>query len=287
MNSIHPKIKFTIEEENDGCLPFLDTLLKRNDDGRISVLVYRKPTHTDQYLNFVSNHPAGTKDAVISALFRRARDIVSDQNDLERENERIVNVLMENDYKKSTIMTVKRKIEKVRVEQPMQTDDGTNAETTKYLSIPYIPGTSETLRRIFSKHNIKCSFYSNDTLRRYLSKPKDMIPVEQQNNIVYKIPCRDCDATYIGESKRSFKQRSSEHMRAVRNRDIEKNEIADHCWKENHQMNWDNKKVIDRERNMYARKIKETIHSIKDKNHVNSISYNLPDIWLPNLTHRN
>ena len=70
MNSIHPKIKFTI-------LPFLDTMLKRNNDGSISVLVYRKPTHTDQYLNFVSNHPSNTKDAVISALFRRARDIVA------------------------------------------------------------------------------------------------------------------------------------------------------------------------------------------------------------------
>ena len=39
---------------------------------------------------------------------------------------------------------------------------------------------------------------------------------------VYKTPCKDCDATYIGESKRSFKVRSSEHMRAVRNMDIEK-----------------------------------------------------------------
>ena len=33
----------------------------------------------------------------------------------------------------------------------MQTDDETNAETTKYLSIPYIPGTSETLRCILFK----------------------------------------------------------------------------------------------------------------------------------------
>ena len=286
MNSIHPKIKFTIEEEIDGCLPFLDTKLKRNSDGRISVLVYRKPTHTDQYLNFISNHPTSTKDAVISALFRRARDIVSEHDDLEKENERIINVLLENDYKKSAIMTVKKRIEKSRQQQTLQTDE-TNVDTQKYISIPYIPGTSETLRRIFSKHNIKCTFYSNNTLRKYLSRPKDIVPAEQQNNIVYKIPCRDCEATYIGESKRSFKQRSSEHMRAVKNRDIEKNEIADHCWDKDHQMNWDNKKVIDRERNVYARKIKETIHSIKDDNHINSISYNLPDIWLPNITHRN
>ena len=51
INSLETKIKFTIEEEKDYQLPFLDTLLKRNEDGSISVKVYRKPTHTDQYLN--------------------------------------------------------------------------------------------------------------------------------------------------------------------------------------------------------------------------------------------
>ena len=38
MNTLHPKIQFTIEEESDGEVPFLDTLLKRKPDGTISVL---------------------------------------------------------------------------------------------------------------------------------------------------------------------------------------------------------------------------------------------------------
>ena len=90
-------------------------------------------------------------------------------------------------------MTVKKRIEKSR-QQQMQTDE-TNVDTQKYISIPYIPGTSETLRRIFSKHNIECTFHSNNILRKYLSRPKDIVPAEQQNNIVYKIPYRDCEAT--------------------------------------------------------------------------------------------
>ena len=36
-----------MEEESNGKLVFLDTLMKRNN-GEMSVLVYRKPTHTDQ-----------------------------------------------------------------------------------------------------------------------------------------------------------------------------------------------------------------------------------------------
>ena len=283
MNSLHPKIQFTIEEESNGTLPFLDTLLKRNIDGTISVQVYRKPTHTDQYLNFESNHPHKTKESVITALFKRAKDIVSDLNDLKTENDRICDVLTQNGYNRQSILKAKRQVDR---NNTLEKQNDVEGEPSKYISLPYIANTSETLRRVFSKHNIKSTFYSRDTLRKYLSKPKDIFPAERLNNIVYKIPCNDCEAVYIGETKRSFKQRSSEHQRAVRNGDTDKNEIADHCWKENHQMNWKGKSVIDRERNIYARKIKETIHSIKDNKHINSISYQLPDIWLPNISNR-
>ena len=40
INKLHQNIKFTMEEESNGELAFLDTLLKRNN-GEISVLVYR------------------------------------------------------------------------------------------------------------------------------------------------------------------------------------------------------------------------------------------------------
>ena len=33
----------------------------------------------------------------------------------------------------------------------------------------------------------------------------------------------------------------------VRNHDCEKNEIAKHCWEADHNINWDRKKVVDRE----------------------------------------
>ena len=43
INNLHQNIKHTLEEESNGGLALLDTLLKRNN-GEISVLVYRKPT---------------------------------------------------------------------------------------------------------------------------------------------------------------------------------------------------------------------------------------------------
>ena len=47
IDNLHQNVNFTMEEESNGELAFVDTLLKRNN-GDISVLVYRKRAHTGQ-----------------------------------------------------------------------------------------------------------------------------------------------------------------------------------------------------------------------------------------------
>ena len=67
LNSIEPHIQFTVEEESeDRLLPFLDMELCRDSDGTVTTLVYRKATHTNQYLSFASHHPFKHKVVVYS-----------------------------------------------------------------------------------------------------------------------------------------------------------------------------------------------------------------------------
>ena len=83
INSLDPNIKFKLKEEQDGQLPFLDTCVIVNDDGTLRIMIYSKPTHTDQYLVWDSNHHLENKRSVVRTLLRRAETVVSDPSDEE------------------------------------------------------------------------------------------------------------------------------------------------------------------------------------------------------------
>ena len=196
-------------------------------------------------------------------------------------------MLKENGYRESIVNKIFRRITNNNsLPQSQQLTQATDIQEERIktsINLPYVEGTSEKLRRILRSHKTRSTFYTEMTLRKLLCKPKDRVGTEDKNNIVYEIDCSNCQAVYFGESKRSLKSRSDEHKRSVRNCDCDKNEIAKHCWEADHNFNWDQKKVIDRESRLIPRKIKETIHSLKNPNRINKISYMLPEIWLPNL----
>ena len=70
LNSQHPSILFTKEEEVDGKIPFLDVLVERQR-GSISTRVHRKPTHTNRYIHYTSHHHPSVKLGVIKCLRNR------------------------------------------------------------------------------------------------------------------------------------------------------------------------------------------------------------------------
>ena len=73
---IDPHIKSTIELPGTDGLPFLDTLTKPTPNS-IESTVYRKPTHTDRYLDYNSNHPITAKLSVVYTLIHRAKQVCS------------------------------------------------------------------------------------------------------------------------------------------------------------------------------------------------------------------
>ena len=65
---------------------------------------------------------------------------------------------------------------------------------------------------------------------------KDHLPVEKQENVVYKVPCM-CGKVYTGETKRRLRTKLKEHKDAFVNYQTSKSAIAELAWSEDHPIN--------------------------------------------------
>jgi len=69
-NSIHPKIQFTDETEQDDKINYLDITIHRKRT-HINISIFRKPTHTDTLIPYISNHTVQHKYTTIRFLYNR------------------------------------------------------------------------------------------------------------------------------------------------------------------------------------------------------------------------
>ena len=58
---------------DNGSIPFLDTLVSQSPNNTLITSNYRKPTHTNQYLHWGSNHYSAARYSAFNTLAHRAR----------------------------------------------------------------------------------------------------------------------------------------------------------------------------------------------------------------------
>ena len=160
LNSVRPSIRFTVVVEKDGGLPFLDTLLKRREDGGLGVTVYRKPPHTDQYLDFRSHHPSHIKRRLVKCLYDRARSITTRQDNLQKEVCHLTKVLKQNGYPSAFICSSSLPS---AVDRDVETTEASPQEVGRrplLVMLPHTEGVSDDIRRVCRKFGIKVAFRS-------------------------------------------------------------------------------------------------------------------------------
>ncbi|XP_072041401.1 uncharacterized protein [Amphiura filiformis] len=268
-------IKFTYEKEQEGKIPFLDTLNVRKPDGSVKLLVYRKVTHTDQYLNFKSHHPLHQNLGVIRTLFDRMNSIITEDADKKLEEVKIKEALIRCGYPNWSFKQVQEKIDKKQAKKPKKKKDN-DIQTKGLVVIPYVEGLAEKANRIFRKHGIATAMKPNTSLRKLLVHPKDKIDPINSTDCVYEIPCTNCNQTYVGETGRKFATRLNEHKkettrvekskqnytrqtRKQSETEQSKSAIADHAVQKNHVIDWNNAKILGKECNANIRRINESI----------------------------
>ena len=97
LNGQHVNIHFTIGREDNGTIPFLDVHV-RHDGDKLTTSVYRKPTHTDCYLNYDAHHHPKVKSGIVDCLSHRAKRICKKGSALSDELKHVHNALMANGY---------------------------------------------------------------------------------------------------------------------------------------------------------------------------------------------
>lgn len=102
------------------------------------------------------------------------------------------------------------------------------------------------------------SFRGVNSLKSFIKVHKDKIETGSRNNVVYKISCKDCNATYVGQTKRLLKNRIKEHYRHITRNTDQNSVITDHRLS-GHEFDWDNIDILDEETNLHERLISEMI----------------------------
>ena len=112
---------------------------------------------------------------------------------------------------------------------------------------------------------------------------KEKIPAENQKEVVYEVPCKDCGLKYIGETRRNLKTRMTEHKGAVRRGD-ERNGIAVHVYQLQHRINWESARVQMSGRGYWNRRTLEAIQIRREHRTMNlDCGLHISPVWNPLL----
>ncbi|BHF63663.1 hypothetical protein SprV_0200665700 [Sparganum proliferum] len=158
LNAVFPDIQFTMEEEENNQLAFLDVLLCRKDCGGLKTKVFRKATNTMQVLNFNSNHPISHKRSCVRTLYRRVETHCSEPENKIAELQYLRQVFKANGYQRNFVNRCIRK----RDERPNHTD------TKVWRALPYVMNVSEAVGRLLAPLGVGVAHRPEATIRRQL-----------------------------------------------------------------------------------------------------------------------
>ena len=245
LNSIHSTIKFTLEDTNaSGKVPFLDTLIKVDQNFKYSTELFIKPNHSGIIIHKMSSHPMTTKKAVIRSEFHRAMRVSSDDAASSRSCEKIQKLFEENGYRKQLVRRLYREVAQSQRQVTNERQRHQQREFDGYLTLPYIDEgmcakVNSVVRR--SNLNVRVAWRSKNTLKKCLTRSAFSAPQCPSGaricnacesglrgrcltsyGVVYKLQCVICEGrgenvSYIGETKRPIRLRFNEHVLNAKN----------------------------------------------------------------------
>ncbi|XP_046588309.1 uncharacterized protein LOC124293079 isoform X2 [Neodiprion lecontei] len=256
-NSFEENIQFTMEVEQNGCIPFLDIMVERSNN-HLKTNWYTKPTSSGRILNFCSNHPMSQKVGMIHGLLDRMFRLSSEEYH-EDNYQKIEILLTNNSYPRSFVRAAIIKFKENKANGGVGGVRPTNF--IKYCRFPFVPGLSHKINSCFTGTNVKLAYYNVYKIKSLYTKLKDPVQQDQRAGVVYKIPC-SCGLCYVGQTKQYLKNRIYQHRNSCRNvkiLDENKTALAAHYFDSGHGFDFDKAKILDLENNWLKRSVSEMV----------------------------
>ncbi|KYM95315.1 hypothetical protein ALC62_14037, partial [Cyphomyrmex costatus] len=286
-NSYNERINFTLECSIDGWINFLDVKVGV-ENGRILFDIYKKPTNSGRYLNFFSNHPMCHKKGVIISLIDRII-LLSHPKFHTKNIIELIRTLIINGYSlEFLISSINNRINSLKYcnnNRNNIVNNGTRRIKNNYFIVPYHKDVSEKFKNIINNSKINIVYKPTNNLGGIIKTGKDKLNKFDNTNVVYKINCKDCDMSYVGQTKRRLRTRLKEHrddLKKSNNNSV----VSKHQLNCKHDIDWDNTAILDSEPVYFKRTISEMIH-IKNQIHclnLQSDTEKLPQMYFSIIT---
>lgn len=270
-NNICDKLAFTYEVEQNGTLPFLDTVMVRSGN-LVKLRWYRKPSNSNRLLNFNSNCPTKYKTNLVLAMKNRISKI-SHRDFLNQDLKILYDILIKNSFPVHFTKRLLFSTANTKKVIPSVTHDITATlepvELPTYRSLIYVPGLTDRVKKLFTKYNMNIAFTSAVPSSRFFTKLKCPLPVEQHNNIVYAVQCLDCHQYYIGQSSQRWRERKTQHKSDARLHP-HKCALAGHIKQSKHTINFEHPVFLFQQTNYNKRIALEALAIAKVHNNLNA-----------------
>jgi len=214
INLLHDKLKFTMEKEVEGQLPFLDLCIVHSES-RLESKWYTKPTDTGLIMNFHALAPRRYKRSVVQGFVHRIHRACSDWKLFDQSMAKAKQILERNQYPPEfynpIIAETIRKL--VTPEDPLPQPPNQSPPTPPLqMTLQYRGRATDNLVRKMNKSGIEMRVVL--TLRKLktaLPSLKPPVPKLLRSSVVYCISCPSCPASYVGQTSRHLKTRLAEH----------------------------------------------------------------------------
>ena len=280
-NSIHERLKFTLEIGENNKINFLNvSILVKND--HIIFDLYCKPTFSGRFLNFHSHHPTTHKKGTVIGMVDRVLSLSHPQF-YQKNLINTINLLLNNNYPLQFIFnTIRNRIKHHFFKKSNNITPDTEVEK-KFFVIPYIKNVSEKFKFINSEHDCKIAYTCKNNLSNIIKTGKDILDRVDNCNVVYKIQCHNCESSYVGQTKRKLSTRVKEHRKDINKKSGSPSTISQHRIDLGHDFNWNDVKILDKEPVYNKRLISEMLHIRSQTNSLNKQedTEQLPDSYLP------